>query len=392
MYKAGDKITLFARFTDEKGNSLTGLTVEVDIYAYDYDAETGSSSGPFPTVEHDFGIYSYTLTSDATKRMGYTGRFVDTGNVAYITELVAYAETGVPVTEDILNTPAAVWSESTRGLTEAVEASNMLSASDVWGHADRGLTEAVEASNMLTADNVWQAKGRELTDYKEAAIAVAVWNALNRTLTSAVDTKDNLIAKAVWEYTTRTLTDQGGTPPPAADVDAIAERVWNWMKRTLTEMPSGAYSGDVGTTTLQIRQAVNYDKRIGSSVSLTGVLKVYWTVKAKYDDLDEEAVLQVELDEGLITLNGSQEVWSAGGSIKLISDQEIALALLPQITKELKPAKYYVWDLKGIYPDGTNFYISGGRLYVLPSVTQAWNAASPKEGQDGKEEVFLSTF
>ena len=93
--------------------------------------------------------------------------------------------------------------------------------------------------------------------------------------------------------------------------------------------------------------------------------KVYLTLKVEYDDLDEDAAVQVSITDelaatGQITTNITEE-----GSIVFL------LIVSSELTQALNPLQEYYYDFQGITEDSQVYTLEYGKIKPLPSYTDA---------------------
>lgn len=166
----------------------------------------------------------------------------------------------------------AVWSATTRSLTELDAPTASAIATAVWTQEGRTLTTA---PSLLPADidtitaNVWTEPGRTLSSTlapSAASIATAVWGAAGRTLTSSSDPTVEEIATEVWGSASRTLTNNVSIS--VGTINSIRDAVWSATTRDLT---SGVLLDAVAETNLIDSIWSNTSRTITGDVDVSAI-------------------------------------------------------------------------------------------------------------------------
>lgn len=101
--------------------------------------------------------------------------------------------------------------------------------------------------------------------------------------------------------------------------------------------------------------------------------EIWFSVKSSAHDTDDEALMQVSLNEGLLRWNGAEPGDSADGILsRTVADGETTLSVWVhhEITGEVEPVKSLVWDLKHVDEEGNLEVIATGEMNVLDAVTR----------------------
>ena len=185
-------------------------------------------------------------------------------------------------------------------------------------------------------------------------IATSVWSNSTRTLTSS---NGGASAREIWEYETRTLTSWR----------EIISDFWNaiptWFNLKLNALSS--------EEDIYLYRGVTNVLFFTGNTNISGSSDITFTVKNKYTDTDEKAILKISLLNGLTVLNGL--IYSepaVDGSIYIINEStgEIKVTLENSPSEKLVPAQSRIYDIKSRVGNTVKL-ISRGKINILPDVT-----------------------
>lgn len=169
--------------------------------------------------------------------------------------------------------------------------------------------------------------------------------------------------QAVWEYSTRTLSSFG----------TLVADVWAYATRTLTSF--GTIAGAVATVTggtivVYARDTWRFSIN-NSTLALSGYEAVSFVVKGYSGHVDNDAILYVRSDTGLVRIGGTAGT-AGDGSLAVDSATQITVDISLSATG-VTPGTY-TWWIKGISttPSPTTGYtLATGRFTVHPAGLQA---------------------
>lgn len=166
--------------------------------------------------------------------------------------------------------------------------------------------------------------------------------------------------------TLKTLSDQ----LDAIDVNGTAAAVWAYTPRTLTQTAAAVASVMAGTS-LTITRGDTLSATLTGLGNITGYANLWFTVKWATSDLDAAAIIQIDTDTGLLTVNGAAA--TAGNGSITVDDAtagDITIALEASVTDDLTPATGLVYDVQ--WQSGTSIYtLTSGVAVVSADVTRA---------------------
>lgn len=252
------------------------------------------------------------------------------------------ANSGLTLEAQLVNTAGAnVGSAVTTGFVEFGASGNYL-----WNYASMpdshqgGIIFRLSGGGAVKTFVAINPQEVEFTDVKTSTrsshTAADVWTSPTRTL-SSFGTLATDIATAVWSSLTRTLTGS-----VSVDVAAIAAAVWAYTTRTLT-IPLTQLLASLNGNTIEVIRGDTMTIPLAGMGDITGATKAWFTVKRQMTDSDADAILQIEMTDGLITLNGAAGTagdgdlviadFSAGDiNVTLEPDSSALLPLLPRMT------------------------------------------------------------
>jgi len=109
--------------------------------------------------------------------------------------------------------------------------------------------------------------------------------------------------------------------------------------------------------------------------NLTGNSKIWFTVKAGYDDADTAAKIQVEKTAGLVYLNGAVAVTPTNASlaIDVLATGDITITLKAALTAALRPTAGLLYDVQWLDGSGHIHTLTYGQCNVTgtPDITRA---------------------
>lgn len=182
-------------------------------------------------------------------------------------------------------------------------------------------------------------------------------------LDATISSRSTLTAQQVWEYGTRTLSSFG----------TLVADLWAYTTRTLTSF--GTIAGAVATVTGgNIVVYANDTWRFSisnSSLALSGYEAVAFIVKGYNGHIDNDAILYVRSDTGLVRIGGAAGT-SGNGSLTVDSATQITVNISLVATGVVPGG--YTWWIKGISTTPaptTGYTLATGRFTVYPAGLQA---------------------
>lgn len=187
------------------------------------------------------------------------------------------------------------------------------------------------------------------TSTRSSHAAADIWAAGTRTLTSAAGPSAADVADAVWDEALAGHATVGSAGAALSDAGAgslTAAEVWAHTPRTLTQTAAQVAAALAGSV-------ITAHRGDTLSVSLTGLGsianrdKLWWTVKARDNDTDAEAVIQIEETAGLLRLNGA--AGTAGQGSLVVDDEDagdVTITLAAAATAALRPWDGYSYDVQ----------------------------------------------
>lgn len=164
------------------------------------------------------------------------------------------------------------------------------------------------------------------------------------------------------------LASASYSAPPSASDNATA--VWAYTPRTLTQTAAAVASVMAGTS-LTITRGDTLSATLTGLGNITGYANLWFTVKWATSDLDAAAIIQIDTDTGLLTVNGAAA--TAGNGSITVDDAtagDITIALEASVTDDLTPATGLVYDVQ--WQSGTSIYtLTSGVAVVSADVTRA---------------------
>lgn len=160
----------------------------------------------------------------------------------------------------------------------------------------------------------------------------------------------------------------GGGGSTAADI-------WAYANRTLTQS-AAAVAAAMDGSDLVVTRGISFSASLTGLPDLTNFDKIYFTAKKKYQDEDDESIIQIEITDGLLYLSGvdidaPDNLW---GEIVIddLALGNVTINLLPTATLALKSATGLKYDMKGIIlASETATLLTAARLSVSEVVTEA---------------------
>ena len=109
--------------------------------------------------------------------------------------------------------------------------------------------------------------------------------------------------------------------------------------------------------------------------SLAARSNIWFTVKEKTGDVaDSAAVIQIDIDTGLLAINGGNTgITAANGSIAVDDedDGDITVTLKPVESAKLSPGDSYVYDVQLLTTAGVVTTLTSGQFRIVEDVTRA---------------------
>lgn len=175
---------------------------------------------------------------------------------------------------------------------------------------------------------------------------------------------DEFVGRILWS------ADAGVTWLAEEAVDLqLARQVWGYTPRTLTQSAVAVVSAVAGEV-LSLLRGDTLVAQFTDVGSLSGRTKLWLTVKKRSEDLDTEALVQVEETAGLVILNGALGVSGQGSlSVTDASTGDVTLTLAATATATLSPGCYQ-YDLQALIAGGIITRLAGTAL-VHADVTRA---------------------
>ena len=105
---------------------------------------------------------------------------------------------------------------------------------------------------------------------------------------------------------------------------------------------------------------------------ITSYANVWFTVKWATSDADSAAIVQIDTDTGLLTVNGATAA-AGDGSIAVDDDSagDITITLNASVTDDLTPATWLVYDVQWQTAAGAIHTLTSGAAVVAADVTRA---------------------
>lgn len=185
-----------------------------------------------------------------------------------------------------------------------------------------------------------------------------IWSYGTRTLTSF-----GSLVSDIWSNITRTLTSSGGG-------SLTAQEVWSYFRRTLTHI-NDVSELVVTSDSIEVMRGETISIDLSNLGNISDQTNIYFTVKTNYQTLDEDAIIQISSNEGLIVLNGTTS-GSSGGSINILDSASgsINIYLKDDESIKLQKSPSLRFDVKVIRGDESN-YVSRGEFIIKDNVTNA---------------------
>lgn len=228
-----------------------------------------------------------------------------------------------------------------------------------------GVADAVKAkTDNLPASPAAVGSAMTLAD---DAITAAKYDESTAFPLKSADTGATAVARTGADGDTlETLSDQ----IDGIDVNGTAAAVWAYTPRTLTQTAAAVASVMAGTS-LTITRGDTLSATLTGLGNITGYANLWFTVKWATSDLDAAAIIQIDTDTGLLTVNGAAA--TAGNGSITVDDAtagDITIALEASVTDDLTPATGLVYDVQ--WQSGTSIYtLTSGVAVVSADVTRA---------------------
>ena len=187
-----------------------------------------------------------------------------------------------------------------------------------------------------------------------------VYTSVERTVDevdTAVGALNDLSAQQVWEYVTRTLTAGGG---------ATAQEVWEYATRTLTMTATEITAAVSGSSITQIR-GDSWDIDIADLTLDSN--KIQFAIKRNSMQDDDDALLLIDTDTGLLRVNGAEATDATKASLSY-TGTTLTVTVDPDITAALP---YGTWDygIQSIAAAGTVLEPYGGDFVITADIVKA---------------------
>lgn len=222
--------------------------------------------------------------------------------------------------------------------------------------AQTTITNAIAALNDLSAAEV-------NAEVDTALLDVGLTTTITGRIDAAITSRSTLTAQQVWEYASRTLTGVG----------TLAADVWSYATRTLTSF--GSISAPVAAASAGTVVVYAYDtwqfSISNSSLTLSGYEAVAFVVKSYDGHSDNDAILYVRSDSGLVRIGG---VAGTAGDGSLTVDSATQITVNVALTATGVAPGTYTWWIKSISTSPsptTGFTVATGRIIVYPAGLRA---------------------
>lgn len=240
-----------------------------------------------------------------------------------------------------------------------------------------GSVASVTAGVTLADDAITSAKFDESTAYplKSAdtgATAVARTGADSDTLETLSDQIDAVptLAEFVTDDTGETTAAAGSVAKLAQGSASMTEAdIWAYATRTLTQS-AAQIAAVVAGSTLTVQRGDSLSAALTGLGSITGRLKLWWTVKGDTASADSAALIMIEETAGLMYLNGA-----AGTAIQgdiTVDDEsagDITITVAAASTAALPPGSYS-YDVQWATATGAIHTLTSGTVQVVADVTR----------------------
>lgn len=210
-----------------------------------------------------------------------------------------------------------------------------------------------------------QTSAQQVDDLAAPGDQMDLVNAPNATAVTAIQA--GLATTGADGDTLETLSDQ----IDGIDVNGTAAAVWAYTPRTLTQTAAAVASVMAGTS-LTITRGDTLSATLTGLGNITGYANLWFTVKWATSDLDAAAIIQIDTDTGLLTVNGAAA--TAGNGSITVDDAtagDITIGIDEAATAWLVPATGYVYDVQVLRSTGAVNTLTSGLLTVAADVTRA---------------------
>jgi len=161
--------------------------------------------------------------------------------------------------------------------------------------------------------------------------------------------------------------------PEEAEYATTPADIWSYPSRTLTS-PVASTQEENNLATISIYRDTTWVMAIENLGSLANRSKLWFTIKRDYDDIDEDAMMQVEEGAGLIYADGLPAVTSSWGTLVVddVPTGDITVTIAANAQSALQLSNRYVYGIKILRSTGTAIsYLGGGSLVVLGAATRS---------------------
>lgn len=313
LEKQGNNLTFLAHYAKD-GDSVTGLTVTIDVYEITRDGTTTQPVDDGACSEVGNGLYKYILAAASVDAAAeYVAVFHTAGDVdqADLPSMWSVGRAGTPYLDASIAT--------VDGIADAIKLKTDNLPSDP---ADQSALEA-----LFTA-----IKGAGWADETLVSIKAAV---------------------------------------DAVDVSGVATAVWGAASRTLTQSAASVAAAVAGST-ITCQRGDTLTAALTNIGALTGYSKLWFTVKENKAHTDAQAILLLEKTAGLTVVNGAVYTTITDGSIT-ISDEatgDITITIKPAVTDDL-PVMTGYYDIQMLTSGGVVSTLTAGTFTVTADVTRA---------------------
>lgn len=186
----------------------------------------------------------------------------------------------------------------------------------------------------------------------------------NYHVSSGISLADQFVGRILWS------ADAGATWLAEEAVDLqLARQVWEHTPRTLTQSAASIASALAGDA-LSLLRGDTLIVQFADLGSLLGRTKLWFTLKARSEDVDAAALTQVEETAGLLVLNAAPGVSGQGTlAVTNAAAGDVTLTLAAEATATLPPGRYH-YDLQVLIAGNVVTQVAGAAL-VHADVTRA---------------------
>jgi len=190
------------------------------------------------------------------------------------------------------------------------------------------------------------------------------------TLTAAQVNAEADTALADYDPPTKAEMDAGFAALNDPAASAVASSVWQYSSRTLTQS-AATVAATVAGDEITVQRLTSWSISITGMGSLVGRSKLYFTMKTRSSDDDDDSVVQIEESDGLKYIGGDEADDSAKGSLTVddAAAGNVTIAVDESVTDLAKQSGS--WDVKMVTAAGDVSVLTQGDWAIVAVVTHA---------------------